>query len=78
MIGAGPAGGAPAPPQPCHGAAPALEPAFARAFARSTTLRRQFLELMAAEAEHGGILWPLVLRLPRPGLMAVQRRRIEE
>jgi geranylgeranyl reductase family protein len=58
--------------------APALEPAFARAFARSTTLRRQFLELMAGEAEYGDILWRLVLRLPRLGLMAVQRRRIEE
>lgn len=57
---------------------PALAPAFARAFARSTTLRRQFLELMAGEAEYGEILWRLVLRLPRLGLMMVQRRRIEE
>ncbi|GAW34690.1 putative oxidoreductase/MT0587 [Roseovarius sp. A-2] len=58
--------------------APALEPSFARAFARSTTLRRQFLDLMAGDADYGGILWRLALRLPRLGLMALQRRRIEE
>jgi len=58
--------------------APALAPGFARAFARSTTLRRQFLDLLAGDAEYGGILWRLVLRLPRLGLMALQRRRIEE
>lgn len=58
--------------------APALEPAFARAFTQSTTLRRQFLDLMAGEAEYGDILWRLVLRLPRLGFLMLQRRRIEE
>jgi len=58
--------------------APALQPSFARAFARSTRLRRRFLDLMAGDAEYGDILWRLALRLPRLGLMALQRRRIEE
>jgi geranylgeranyl reductase family protein len=58
--------------------APALEPSFARAFARSTTLRRQFLDLMAGDTGYRDILWQVVLRLPRLGLMLLQRRRIEE
>jgi geranylgeranyl reductase family protein len=57
---------------------PATEPAFAHAFARSTTLRRMFLAQMAGEAEYSGILWRLALRLPRFGLTMLQRRRIEE
>ncbi|MEI4232504.1 geranylgeranyl reductase family protein [Roseovarius sp. D22-M7] len=44
---------------------PRLEPAFERAFRRSTTLRHQYLRLMAGEVEYGDILWRLVLRLPR-------------
>ena len=57
---------------------PALEPSFARAFAGSTTLRRQFLDLMAGDTEYRDILWQVVLRLPRLGRMMLQRRRIEE
>ncbi|MAU52795.1 MAG: geranylgeranyl reductase [Roseovarius sp.] len=57
---------------------PATEPAFARAFARSTTLRRMFLDQMAGEAEYPDILWRLALRLPRLGLTMLQRRRIAE
>lgn len=56
----------------------ALEPSFARAFARSSTLRRQFLDLMAGDTDYRDILWRVVLRLPRLGLMLLQRRRIEE
>jgi len=58
--------------------APALEPSFARAFARSTTLRRQFLDLMAGDTDYRDILWRVVLRLPRLGLLLLQRRKIEE
>ncbi|SEN59522.1 geranylgeranyl reductase family [Roseovarius tolerans] len=58
--------------------APALERSFARAFARSTTLRRQFLDLMAGDTDYHDILWQVVQRLPRLGLMLLQRRRIEE
>ncbi len=57
---------------------PATEPAFAHAFARSTTLRRMFLAQMAGEAEYSGILWRVAARLPRFALTMVQRRRIEE
>jgi geranylgeranyl reductase family protein len=44
---------------------PRLAPGFERAFRRSTTLRHQYLRLMAGEVEYGDILWRLVLRLPR-------------
>ncbi|WP_417728606.1 geranylgeranyl reductase family protein [Roseovarius sp.] len=53
---------------------PALEPGFARAFQRSSTLRRDYLRLMAGEVEYGQILARLVLRLPRLGLMALRAR----
>lgn len=53
---------------------PALEPGFARAFQRSSTLRREYLRLMAGEVEYGQILARLVLRLPRLGLMALRAR----
>jgi len=53
---------------------PALEPGFARAFQRSSTLRRDYLRLMAGEVEYEQILARLVLRLPRLGLMALRAR----
>jgi geranylgeranyl reductase family protein len=53
---------------------PALEPGFARAFRRSSTLRHEYLRLMAGEVEYGQILTRLVLRLPRLGLMALRAR----
>ncbi|MAO00137.1 geranylgeranyl reductase family protein [uncultured Roseovarius sp.] len=53
---------------------PALEPGFARAFQRSSSLRRDYLRLMAGEVEYEQILARLVLRLPRFGLMALRAR----
>lgn len=53
---------------------PALEPGFARAFRRSSTLRHEYLRLMAGEVEYGQILTRLVLRLPRLGLLALRAR----
>ena len=53
---------------------PALEPGFARAFQRSSTLRRDYLRLMAGEVEYEQILARLVLRLPRLGLMVLRAR----
>ncbi|EAQ23668.1 geranylgeranyl reductase family protein [Roseovarius sp. 217] len=53
---------------------PALEPGFARAFQRSSTLRHDYLRLMAGEVEYGQILARLVLRLPRLGIMALRAR----
>jgi geranylgeranyl reductase family protein len=53
---------------------PALEPGFARAFQRSSTLRRDYLRLMAGEVEYEQILARLVLRLPRLGLTALRAR----
>jgi len=53
----------------------ALEPAFARAFTSSTTLRHDFLRLMAGEVEYGTILWRVTRRLPRLARMAIAARR---
>ncbi|MGI3209485.1 geranylgeranyl reductase family protein [Roseovarius tibetensis] len=44
---------------------PRFAPGFEHAFRRSTTLRHQYLRLMAGEVEYGEILWRLLLRLPR-------------
>lgn len=54
---------------------PALEPGFTRAFQRSSSLRRDYLRLMAGEVEYEQILARLVLRLPRLGVMALRASR---
>ena len=53
---------------------PAFEPGFAHAFQRSSSLRRDYLRLMAGEVEYEQILVRLVLRLPRLGLLALRAR----
>lgn len=53
---------------------PAMEAGFARAFRRSSTLRLQYLRLMAGEVEYGDILARLILRLPRLAVLAIRAR----
>lgn len=53
----------------------AMEPVFARAFTSSTTLRRDFLRLMAGEIDYGTILMGVARRLPRLARLALALRR---
>ncbi|WP_294609063.1 geranylgeranyl reductase family protein [uncultured Roseovarius sp.] len=53
---------------------PAMEAGFARAFRHSSTLRLQYLRLMAGEVEYGDILARLILRLPRLAVLAIRAR----
>jgi len=53
---------------------PAMEAGFARAFRRSSTLRMQYLRLMAGEVEYGDILARVILRLPRLTVLAIRAR----
>ncbi|MFT6604910.1 MAG: geranylgeranyl reductase family protein [Halocynthiibacter sp.] len=43
---------------------PRFEKAFAKAFSNSTTLRRQYMEVLAGEIEYQQMIWPVLRRLP--------------